>query len=75
LKEFFNKDPAKDINPDEAVAYGAAIQGGILSGAPALIETLVTDVTALTLGIETTGGLMTPLIKRGTTIPTRKSQM
>jgi len=77
VKEFFNgKEPSRGINPDEAVAYGAAVQGGVLGGA-AFEEgssPLVLDVTPLTLGIETTGGVMTPLIKRGTQIPTKKSQ-
>ncbi len=73
LKDYFGKEPSKGINPDEAVAYGAAVQGGILSG----IETgaIVVDVCPLTLGIETTGGVMTKLIPRNTIIPTRKSQM
>ncbi|KAK0239549.1 heat shock protein 70 [Armillaria nabsnona] len=73
LKDYFGKEPSKGINPDEAVAYGAAIQGGILSG----IETgaIVVDVCPLTLGIETTGSVMTKLIPRNTIIPTRKSQI
>ncbi|KAK0211769.1 heat shock protein 70 family [Armillaria fumosa] len=73
LKDYFGKEPSKGINPDEAVAYGAAVQGGILSG----IETgaIVVDVCPLTLGIETTGGVMTKLIPRNTIIPTRKSQI
>lgn len=77
VKEFFNgKEPSRGINPDEAVAYGAAVQGGVLGGASFKdgSSPLVLDVTPLTLGIETTGGVMTPLIKRGTQIPTKKSQ-
>ena len=77
LKDYFDgKDPNKGINPDEAVAYGAAVQGGILGG-QATEETkdiLFIDVTPLSLGIETVGGVMTPIIKRGTVIPAKKSQ-
>jgi heat shock protein 5 len=77
IKEFFNgKEPNRGINPDEAVAYGAAVQGGILGG-QASEETkdlLFIDVTPLTLGIETVGGVMTKIIPRGTVIPTKKSQ-
>ena len=77
LKEYFNgKEPNRGINPDEAVAYGAAVQGGILGG-QATEETkdiLFIDVTPLSLGIETVGGVMTPIIKRGTVIPAKKSQ-
>ena len=77
IKDFFNgKEPNRGINPDEAVAYGAAVQGGILGG-QATEETkdiLFIDVTPLTLGIETVGGVMTSIIKRGTVIPSKKSQ-
>jgi len=76
LKEFFGgKEPSKGINPDEAVAYGAAVQGGILSGEEGTEDILLVDVRALTLGIETTGGVFTKLIPRNTVIPTRKSQI
>ena len=75
LEEFFNKKASKGINPDEAVAYGAAVQGGVLGGEETAQEIVLMDVNPLTLGIETTGGVMTTLIKRGTTIPTRKSQI
>ncbi|PKK66502.1 heat shock protein 70 [Rhizophagus irregularis] len=75
LEEFFNgKKTFKDINPDEAVAYGAAIQGGILSGDIPMKFNLL-DICLLTLGIETTGGVMTKLIPRDTVIPTKKSQI
>merc|ERR1711981_218896 len=75
IKEFFDgKEPNRGINPDEAVAYGAAMQGGVLSGAKGAEEIMILDVTPLSLGIETVGGVMTNLIKRGTTIPTKKSQ-
>jgi heat shock protein 5 len=77
IKDFFNgKEPNRGINPDEAVAYGAAVQGGILGG-QATDETsgiLFIDVTPLSLGIETVGGVMSPIIKRGTVIPAKKSQ-
>lgn len=73
VKELFGKDPLKDVNPDEAVAIGAAVQGGILSGD--VKDVLLLDVTPLTLGIETLGSLRTPLIERNTTIPTSKSQV
>jgi len=78
IKDFFNgKEANKGINPDEAVAYGAAVQAGILGGDndEKLGDILLLDVTPLTLGIETLGGVMTALITRGTTIPTEKSQI
>jgi len=78
LSEYFGgKEPSKGINPDEAVAYGAAVQGGILSGEGGNVtnELLLLDVTPLSQGIETVGGVMTKLINRGTTIPTKKSQI
>ncbi len=73
VKEFFGKEPNKSINPDEVVAVGAAIQGGVLAGD--IKDVLLLDVTPLTLGIETLGGISTPLIKRNTTIPTQTSQV
>jgi molecular chaperone DnaK len=73
LREFFNREPVKGVNPDEAVALGAAIQAGVLKGEVG--EVLLLDVTPLTLGIETLGGVATPLIPRNTTIPTEKSQI
>ncbi|KAH7882172.1 heat shock protein 70 family [Phlebopus sp. FC_14] len=75
LKEYFGKEPSKGINPDEAVAYGAAVQGGILSGEQGTEDVVLVDVCPLTLGIETTGGVFTKLIPRNTVIPTRKSQI
>ncbi|KAG9671559.1 hsp70-like protein C, partial [Aureobasidium melanogenum] len=75
LEEYFGKKASKGINPDEAVAYGAAVQGGVLSGEAEASSIVLMDVNPLTLGIETTGGVMTHLIKRGTTIPTKKSQI
>ncbi|OAX43214.1 heat shock protein 70 [Rhizopogon vinicolor AM-OR11-026] len=75
LKEYFGKEPSKGINPDEAVAYGAAVQGGILSGEEGTEDVVLVDVCPLTLGIETTGGVFTKLIPRNTVIPTRKSQI
>ncbi|KAI9376564.1 78 kDa glucose-regulated protein [Aspergillus egyptiacus] len=76
LEEFFNgKKASKGINPDEAVAFGAAVQGGVLSGEAGTEEVVLMDVNPLTLGIETTGGVMTKLIPRNTVIPTRKSQI
>ena len=73
VREFFGKDPRKDVNPDEAVAVGAAIQGSVLSGERK--DVLLLDVSPLTLGIETLGGVMTPMIKRNTTIPTKHTQV
>jgi molecular chaperone DnaK len=73
VADFFGKEPRKDVNPDEAVAMGAAIQGGVLSGD--VKDVLLLDVTPLTLGIETMGGVATALIEKNTTIPTKKSQI
>ncbi|MCX7792375.1 MAG: molecular chaperone DnaK, partial [Chloroflexaceae bacterium] len=73
VRKFFGKEPNKSVNPDEVVAIGAAIQAGVLGGE--VKDVLLLDVTPLTLGIETLGGVMTPLIERNTTIPTRKSQV
>jgi molecular chaperone DnaK len=73
VKEFFGKEPHKGVNPDEVVAVGAAIQGGVLSGD--VKDVLLLDVIPLSLGIETLGGVMTALIPRNTTIPTKKSEV
>ncbi|MDD1506977.1 molecular chaperone DnaK [Pseudomonas sp. CNPSo 3701] len=73
VSDFFGKDARKDVNPDEAVAMGAAIQGAVLAGD--VKDVLLLDVSPLTLGIETMGGVMTPLIEKNTTIPTKKSQV
>ncbi|MBI5514536.1 MAG: molecular chaperone DnaK [Deltaproteobacteria bacterium] len=73
VKEFFNKEPNKSVNPDEVVAVGAAVQGGILTGE--VKDMLLLDVTPLTLGVETKGGISTPLIERNTTIPVEKSEL
>lgn len=76
VKDFFNgKEPSRGINPDEAVAYGAAVQGGVLSGEEDTGEVVLLDVNPLTLGIETVGGVMTKLITRNSVIPTKKSQI
>ncbi|KAL4747191.1 heat shock 70 kDa protein [Aspergillus terricola var. indicus] len=77
VSDYFNKEPNKSINPDEAVAYGAAVQAAILSGdtsSKSTNEILLLDVAPLSVGIETAGGVMTPLVKRNTTIPTKKSE-
>ena len=71
--DFFGKEPRQDVNPDEAVAIGAAVQAAVLSGD--VKDVLLLDVTPLTLGIETMGGVATPLIEKNTTIPTKKSQV
>ena len=73
VKEFFGQEPRKDVNPDEAVAVGAAIQGGVLQGE--VKDVLLLDVTPLSLGIETLGGVMTKLIQKNTTVPTKASQV
>jgi molecular chaperone DnaK len=73
VKDFFGKEPRKDVNPDEAVAIGAAIQGAVLAGD--VKDVLLLDVTPLSLGIETLGGVMTKIIQKNTTIPTKASQV
>src|SRR5207244_2500740 len=73
VRQFFGKEPHRGVNPDEVVAVGAAIQAGVLRGE--VRDVLLLDVTPLTLGIETLGGVATPLISRNTTIPTSKSQI
>merc|ERR1711988_1258804 len=76
VKEFFNgKEPSRGINPDEAVAFGAAVQAGVLSGEQDTGDIVLLDVNPLTLGIETVGGVMTKLVTRNTVIPTKKSQI
>jgi len=76
VKDFFDgKEPSRGINPDEAVAYGAAVQGGVLSGEEDTGDVVLLDVNPLTLGIETVGGVMTKLISRNTVVPTKKSQV
>ncbi|KAF2068825.1 hypothetical protein CYY_009852 [Polysphondylium violaceum] len=76
LKDFFNgKEPSQGVNPDEAVAYGAAVQGGVLSNEESTGDVVLLDIAPLTLGIETVGGVMTALIPRGTYVPTKKSQV
>ncbi|CAF4523409.1 unnamed protein product, partial [Rotaria magnacalcarata] len=76
VKEFFDgKEPSRGINPDEAVAYGAAVQAGILSGEESTGDIVLLDVNPLTMGIETVGGVMTKIIPRNTVIPTKKSQI
>ena len=74
VKGLFGKDPHKGVNPDEVVAVGAAIQGAILAGEAGVSDVLLLDVTPLSLGIETLGGVMTTLIERNTTIPTEKAK-
>ena len=73
VQEIFGRQPSRSVNPDEAVAVGAAVQGGVLAGD--VTDVLLLDVTPLSLGIETLGGVFTRLISRNTTIPTKKSQV
>ena len=73
VQKIFGRTPSRSVNPDEAVAIGAAIQGGVLAGD--VTDVLLLDVTPLSLGIETLGGVFTKLINRNTTIPTKKSQV
>merc|ERR1719236_380412 len=73
VKDFFGKEPSQNVNPDEVVAMGAAIQGGVLQGS--VKDVLLIDVTPLSLGIETLGGVFTRLINRNTAIPTKKSEV
>ena len=73
VRDYFGKDPHKGVNPDEVVAIGAAVQGGVFAGD--VKDVLLLDVTPLSLGIETLGGVMTPLIERNTTIPARKTDV
>jgi molecular chaperone DnaK len=73
VKEFFGRDPNKEVNPDEVVAIGAAVQGGVLTGQ--VKNVLLLDVTPLTLGVETSGGVATPIIERNTTVPAKKSMV
>ena len=76
VKEYFDgKEPSRGINPDEAVAYGAAVQAGVLSGEENTGDLVLLDVNPLTMGIETVGGVMTKIIPRNTVIPTKKSQV
>lgn len=76
LQDYFDgKEASKSVNPDEAVAYGAAVQGGVLSGEEGMGDVVLVDVASLTMGIETVGGVMTPLVKRNSVIPTKKSQV